>query len=585
MKIPYGESNFEKIVTNNYYYIDRTHYIEMLENLNENYLVFLRPRRFGKSLFCSMLSYYYDVQYKDRFEELFGNFYIGKKPTDRKNNYLVLKLNFSGISTDSNERLFNSFREKIRDAIENCLKKYDFTGDIIANLKSPTYEPADIIRKFLNFINSEVVYQLYILIDEYDLFANELLAFQPNEFQKHFSSTGFIRKFYEQIKEGTENAVVDKIFITGVTPIALDSLSSGFNITENLSTAIEFNEMMGFKEDEVKKIVLEIKKECPKTDSDKMFNDLVRFYDGYKFNHEAEARVFNPEMILYFVSQYTRSGKCKYPDNIAGKNMISDYTKIQQMFKVGDYEKNLKIIDELLNKGEVKSSLIDNDLITENTNWEFNGEEKFISLIFFLGIISIERSDGEDIVFKIPNYVIEKLYLNFFISIIQEKTDIDINVRALKTAISAMAHKGEVVLFVSTVEKLLTHLSNRDYIKFDEKYVKLLIFSYLSLTRMYVTKSEYEVEDGYIDLLMFRRPPYNAKYQFAFEVKYLKKKEMKKDLSALALAKADALEQIQKYRKSDEFSTMENLKTYILIFIGDKCEVCEKVNDEINPVK
>ena len=604
MKIPYGESNFEKIVINNFYYVDRTHYIEILENLSENYLVFLRPRRFGKSLFCSMLSYYYDVQYKDRFDEFFGEYYIGKKPTKRKNSYLVLKFDFSGIETDTNDKLYYDFSNKIARSITHCLSMQRLANQNQIDKICAHKTPASMIGELLDFIELNYGNKLYVIIDEYDLFANELLAFKPDEFKQHFGSTGFVRKFYEQIKEGTQRGTVDRVFITGVTPIAMDSLSSGFNITKNITTLPEFNQMLGFTGEEVRTIIQQICTECQEVrplDCQKMFDDLCRYYDGYLFSKDSVDRVFNPDMILYFVSDFIRSERCKYPDNLIDNNIISDYTKIQQMFKIGDYEKNLAVIDQLLNQGEVLASLIDTNLISETTNWKFGSEDKFVSLIYFLGIISIKRAQDDDIVFQIPNYVIEKLYLQFFLGIIQEKTDVDLNIRELKRAISAMAHKGEVELLIKSVEKLLHHLSNRDYIKFDEKYIKLLIFSYLSLTKMYVTKSEYEVEDGYIDLLMLRRPPYEAKYQFAFEVKYRKKgdisnkasaKTEKKPASAKKLTKEqdqkkkkleakynEALEQLQKYRESDEFASTTNLKTYILIFVGDKCEVCEEVVD------
>ena len=360
MKIPYGQSNFENISTKNYYYVDRTPHIEVLENLNEKFLVFLRPRRFGKSLFCSMLNYYYDVQYKNRFKELFGKYYSGKNPTAMRNNYLVLNLDFSGMGSKTKEDVLLSFNESLIVSIKTFLFEHNIIDkdDEISALFTKKY-PADIIASFFQVISKNSEKKIYIIIDEYDMFANELLAFKPDEFKKLFGSTGFVRKFYEKIKIGTKDGIVDRVFITGVTPIALDSLSSGFNITTNLSNSIKFNEMMGFTTEEVKAIAKEICMKCPTIDNKKLLSDLQSFYDGYKFSKNAKKQLFNPDMVLYFANDLLREGMCKYPDNLIDKNIVSDYTKIQQMFKIGDYEKNLEVIDDLLKKGEVVSSLID----------------------------------------------------------------------------------------------------------------------------------------------------------------------------------------------------------------------------------
>ena len=210
----------------------------------------------------------------------------------------------------------------------------------------------DIIKRFFDIVRKQSDKKIFIIIDEYDHFANELLAFptsgismghKPEEFNNIFGSRGFVRKFYEEIKYGTQRGIVDRVFITGVTPIALGSLSSGFNIAANISNKNVMNEMTGFTVDEVKEIVKELTKCCKEADSEKLYQDLKTYYKGYLFNVEAKQRMFNPNMVFYFAGRYTEELRGEYPKNLIDHNIISDYTKIQQMFRIGDYQNSVKL--------------------------------------------------------------------------------------------------------------------------------------------------------------------------------------------------------------------------------------------------
>ncbi|OQY10180.1 MAG: 9-O-acetyl-N-acetylneuraminate esterase, partial [Fusobacteriia bacterium 4572_132] len=223
-KIPYGISNFEKLIKENYYFIDKTKYIEILENLNEQYLIYLRPRRFGKSLFVSMLEYYYGIEYKDN--NLFNELYIGKKPTQKRNSYYILKFNFSGINTNTDEKTRKGFNNNIIESIKNFIFNYELDEYKIKE----NHEASDILRTFFSYVRKKIKGKIYVLIDEYDHFANEILGFNYEFFKKSVAQNGFVRKFYEELKNETGSGLVDRIFITGVTPITLDSLTSGFNI-------------------------------------------------------------------------------------------------------------------------------------------------------------------------------------------------------------------------------------------------------------------------------------------------------------------------------------------------------------------
>ena len=229
-KLPYGISDYERIVENDYYYVDKTKYIEKLENLAEPYIMFLRPRKFGKTLFTSVLENYYDVKKKDKFNKLFGETYIGKNPTKLKSSYYILRFNFSGIDTDKEETTIQGFKDKVIASINVFIKKYNL--DFYVNENDTAEGILDnLFKAFYIQKNNE---KIYVIIDEYDHFANELLGFHTDHFKNLVSKNGKVRKWYEILKEGTES-VVDRIFITGVAPITLDSMTSGFNISSDLT--------------------------------------------------------------------------------------------------------------------------------------------------------------------------------------------------------------------------------------------------------------------------------------------------------------------------------------------------------------
>ena len=300
LKMPYGISNYEELVTENYYYVDKTEYIEKLEELPEKRIMFLRPRKFGKTLFTSVLENYYDKNKIDSFEKLYGNTYIGKNPTKLKNSYCILRFNFSGINTENEETTMKGFKEKVTISIEGFTKKYGIEFYI-----NPEQTVEGMTRSLIEaFKIQKPQEKIYIIIDEYDHFANELLGFNPEQFRNLVSKNGKVRKWYEILKEGTET-VVDRIFITGVAPITLDSLTSGFNIGKDISQDVRFNEMMGFTREELVQILNN--EEIPVEEQEKILPIMKENYDGYKFSMKAKSEIYNSNMCLYFLSEYSWS--------------------------------------------------------------------------------------------------------------------------------------------------------------------------------------------------------------------------------------------------------------------------------------
>ncbi len=530
-KIPYGLQNFETLIMDNHYYVDKTKYIEVLENLNVRYPVFLRPRKFGKSLWVVMMNYYYDIRHKDKFEKLFGNLYIGKNPTPLRNSYYVLNFDFSGLTIRDERALFESFRNKVYSSIKlfaTLYKMEHLMNDIIENS-----EPADMLIKLFNgFQTLQLSNKIYIIIDEYDHFANELVGFRIESFKAIVSKTGFVRKFFETIKDGAKS-VVDRIFITGVSPITLDSMMSEFNIAMNITLEPEFNSMLGFTKEEV----LEMTKyyNC----DEKIFEELQCCYDGYQFSTDANVeKVFNSDKVLYFLTKYQSSKKS--PQVIVDPNISSDYTKIQKLIELNPNYKNL--LTEILNNEEISTT------ITREFNLEREQtRDDFLSLMFYLGFLTIRRGNTVETILSVPNYGMQVLYYDYFANLLKlEKIDIP-------DVIKKMAYYGGITKLCEKINEILKNLLNRDFIKFDEKHIKLVIITYILQMphQVYIVKSEYEVEGGYIDIMLWCRYE-EIKYELMIELKYLKKENTSEEIIAEKLS--EARRQVERYCTAKELS-------------------------------
>ncbi|MCF8436055.1 MAG: ATP-binding protein, partial [Ignavibacteriales bacterium] len=416
--------------------------------------------------------------------------------------------------------------------------------------------PADILSKFFGYFAGEVSNgKLFILIDEYDHFTNELISFRLTEFKEIVSRNGYVRKFYEVIKTGTGSGIVDRFFATGVTPVTLDSLTSGFNIGKDMTTDFRFNEMLGFTDEEVKSILeyYEVK------NSAEMMSELHRLYNGSLFSRTADTRMYNSNMVLYFLSAY--QPRNNYPDKLIDTNIASDYSKIKNIFYLNNSSDHQQKLNEIITEEETTA------VITEKFSFEreFTPDD-FVSLLFYNGMLTIKEAEFAVIKFKIPNYVIKEIYWSFFKDEIMNKFDISLNVSNLQQSIIDLALNNNMERWIGEIEKVLELLSNRDYQNFDEKYVKMLFITLASLSQLYIIKSEAEVEGEYPDLMYLFRKPYKPNYQFLIELKYLKKGESKK----LGKTMESAKEQVSRYLQKPEIKGLDNLKIYTVVFVSKK---------------
>ena len=547
LKMPYGISNYEELVTENYYYVDKTEYIEKLEELPEKRIMFLRPRKFGKTLFTSVLENYYDKNKIDSFEKLYGNTYIGKNTTKLKNSYCILRFNFSGIDTSTEEATIRGFKKEVASSIEVFINRYNLEFHV--NKEDEAENILD--NLFKSFYIQKPQDKIYVIIDEYDHFANELLGFNPEQFRGLVSKNGKVRKWYEILKKGTET-VVDRIFITGVAPITLDSLTSGFNIGTDITQDEEFNEMIGFTEEELKEILKN--QEISLKEQEKIIPIMKENYDGYKFCLKAKNQIYNSNMCLYFLSRYIRLGEI--PDKLIDTNIASDYSKIGKMLDLCKGENRLEILRKTVQGEPIVNTIIEKF----NPAIEFT-ENDMISMLYYLGYLTISGEDLGKPELTIPNKVMKEIYANYFMQIMEEEANFKIDNTTNNEILREIAKEGKIDKMVETLKIYLNNLSNRDLIKFDEKYIKLIFYCIAMNMNIYSTKSEMEVNRNYPDILLVPRDSSKGYKAVMVEFKYIKKGEVAK----LEDKQKEAREQIERYSSFEDIKDIQGLRKYTIV--------------------
>ena len=554
-KLPYGISNYEEIIEDGYYYVDKTMYIEKLESIPEKRIMFLRPRKFGKTLFTSTLENYYDIKKVDKFEKLYGETYIGKNPTKLKNSYHILKFNFSGIDTTNEETTINGFKSKVASSIKFFTERYGI--DFFVNNEDEAENILDNLIKAFNLQKKGE--KIYVIIDEYDHFANELLGFNTNQFKSLVSKNGKVRKWYEILKEGTES-VIDRIFITGVAPITLDSLTSGFNIGLDITQDKDFNEMMGFTKEELLKIMEE--EEITKKEQEEIMPIMKENYDGYRFSIKGTEKIYNSNMCLYFLNRYLRFEEI--PTQLIDMNIASDYSKLGKMLDLCKGEEREKVIEKTVSGEGIVSE------ITQKFNpaIEFT-ETDLISMLYYLGYLTIAGEVFEKPELKIPNRVMKEIYSEYFMQILNKTTELQITQSDYNEILQEIAIEGKIDKIIEMLEKYLKNLSNRDYIKFDEKYIKLIFFCIAMNLKIFRLKSEMEIQRKYPDILLIPKDQSKGYKGVMIEFKYLKKGEEEK----LKEKQEEARKQIEEYGEMEEIKELKNIEKYTVVAVNDKIHV------------
>ena len=579
MKIPYGICNFELIREEGYFYADKTPFIPELEAHHRSVL-FLRPRRFGKSTLVSMLAHYYDLGRKGRFDALFGGLWIHQRPTAEQGRYLVLTLDFSGVSTDTGQEVLRrSFVENVRNRARTFLLRY---RDLVPAL-DPIYASLDQIQDAESIIDAvfsavaATPHTIYVLIDEYDHFANRLLAAGSEDLYKAIvEKTGFVRTFYAALKTGTAGPV-RRIFITGVSPLMLDDLSSGFNITSQASMSRRLHAFAGFTRAETERAVDELLAARPKLaglpgfgDRPALLDVLEKHYNGYRFSEDAEERVFNSDMVLYFLREI--GDLEQYPRSMLDPNVRTEYVHLRRIGALSGagLGERRALLQSILSDGRIRSEIVERFGVRLLPT-----REAFLSLLYFLGMLTLGTSprSGMGYDLEIPNRVIRELQWEHLSLMLREDAGVVIDVSALQAALTMMAERGEIDDFLTLFHtQVIQAFSNRDTRGLDEKTIKLLLMTYASLGRAFFPLSEKEFAQGYGDLFLGAAPDVaGARYSWLLELKYLKTGARPAQVEA-AFAEAEA--QVARYASDRDLLPIllgdRELKAGALVFVGAK---------------
>ena len=579
-KLPYGISDFPRLISEDYYYVDKTRYIELLEN-QPNYLFLLRPRRFGKSLFLAMLETYYSVDYADRFEELFGELYVGKHPTKAHNKYLVLRFNFSEISSNPDE-VERSFKAYCNAIIIRFIKKYEYLlgKEIWEELDGEEEVPGLLLGKIARYISDKNCPHIYLLIDEYDNFTNTLLSTYGTErYRKTTHGEGFIREFFNIIKAATTgpDAAIDRLFITGVSPVTMDDVTSGFNIGMNISMNPEFNSIIGFSTEEVRRMIGYYKSEGALPEAvavDDLLEEMRPWYDNYCFSEEmSDEHMFNSDMTLYFLNAYMQ--RHKPPKTMVDTNIRTDYNKLRHLVQIDKrLGANTSVIQQLVAEGQV----------TANIALSFPAErmvdtDNFKSLLFYFGMLSIQGVYRGSTMLGIPNLTVREQLYTYLIEAYRNSSIFSVNMEHFSHLVEEMAYNGDwQPVFRYFADELERQSAVREFIE-GEAHVKGFLLAYLGLTKGYIILPEHESSKGYADFYMMpdliRQP--EIAYSYIVEVKYARRDATDAEISAL---KTQAAEQLHRYAADEKVQKSKGntqLRLLTLVFRGWELESSEVV--------
>ncbi|MDN0077858.1 AAA family ATPase [Bacteroides gallinaceum] len=569
--IPYGVANFEQLRNENLYYVDKTMYLPLLENMS-NYLFLIRPRRFGKSVFVSMMRDYYDTAKADRFDTLFDGLWVKKHPTPLKNAFQVIYFDFSIVGTGFNEQ------ELEQNFNKYCCQVLDVFAEIYAGFYDDGFEQAvkqeSSARSKLNYINLHAHkkgYPLYLIIDEYDNFTNVILSDGGKElFRRLTHASGFYREYFKIFK-----AMFSRVFLIGVSPVTLDDLSSGYNIDWNISQAPEFNHMLGFSESDVRTMFHYYQDNGrlrADADIEAMMAEMKPWYNNYCFAKQClnDDRLYNCDMVYYYLRHQVFYG-CP-PDEMVDKNIRTDYKKLKMLADIdrgNQRENRMSVIEEIAATGSILMTLKTSfpaEYVTDDNN--------FRSLLYYYGLLTMDSMEWDELRMVIPNNCVKEQYWGFMRDYYRRSFDVDLS--ALKKGFRMMAGDGE---WKTVVERIATayreNSSVRDSILGDHN-LQGFFKAYLALNSLYLVEPEIELNYGFSDFLLL---PDKARYpgiahSYIMELKYVKPTATDAEIQEKS---READEQLKKYSEDKIVKRLcagTQLHLLKVVFRGAEMEVC-----------
>lgn len=574
-RIPYGMANFASIRERDCYFVDKTHLIPEFEKANA-FFFFIRPRRFGKSLTLSMLKHYYDINRADRFEKLFGGLYIGENPTEERNSYLIIELDFSiidgtlgnykgSMDTHCNTR-FNVFCDVYAQYLpKDIQEKMNEKEDAVAQLDFLCEECAKVGRK------------IFLFIDEYDHFTNDILS-DPARLRDYESEThgeGYFRKFFNTVKAGTKTAI-ERCFVTGVSPVTMDDVTSGFNIGTNYSLSSEFNELMGFTEKEVREMLDYYRTTCEfHHTTDGLIELMKPWYDNYCFAEESYGRVtmYNASMVLYFVDNYVRRNG-NVPKYMLDDNIRTDYNRLRMLVRRdNEFGHDASIIRRIAEQGYIAA-----ELKTGFPARSITDPRNFVSLLYYFGMLSIDGTMRGGTKLTIPNQVVREQFYRYLLETYeQEHLSQEDYIRSELS--TGLAYDGNWQSYFGYIaECLQRYASQRDKQK-GESFVHGFTLAMTALNRFYRPVSEQECQQGYVDLYL--RPELeiykDMRHSYIVEFKYAKGKDTDNRVEQLrqeAIFQANNYAETERVKSSTGHTTLHKI---VIVYRGMEMVVCEEI--------
>nr|WP_295293896.1 ATP-binding protein [Prevotella sp.] len=568
-QVPYGVADFATVIEQNLYYVDKTMFIPELEKQPRN-LFFIRPRRFGKSIFLSMLYSYYDCTQSHKFQSLFGNLWIGQHPTPLQGKYQVLFLDFSQITgnIDKLGTKFNSYLSINLDAFVRQYSEY-YQAEMEEILAQEDFEE----KMELIFKAAKAhLYHLYLIIDEYDNFTNVILNERgENVYHAITHADGFYRDVFKKFKGNFE-----RIFMMGVSPVTLDDVTSGFNIGWNISIKPEFDEMLGFSTTDVVEMFTYYKEHGSipaDSDIDAIVNDMKPWYDNYCFAKQAlkkKTRMFNCDMVLYYLRNYMDAG-CP-PEEMIDPNTRTDYGKMKKLLQFDKLDGERKgIIRKIAEEEQIVTQLYESF-----SAYQIPKAEIFPSLLFYYGMLTIKGTRGSKLILGIPNNNVRKQYYGYLEEEYQAKAYVDVN--QLTDYYYDMAYDGkweEGLRFMADAYAKVS--SVRDGIE-AERNLQGFFMAYLNLNDYYITAPELELNHGYCDFFLLPDlTHYASQHSYILELKVLSKKdfssivegEFTEDGKPMTKAEKqwrEALDQIHRYAEAPRVEALrQGTKLHLII--------------------
>ncbi len=565
IQFPYGIADFRRIRREGRVYVDRTAHVRDLEELGD-ILVFLRPRRFGKSLWLQTLATYYDLRSADAFDEIFGGLDIHRQPTPLAHRFFVLQWNFSTVNASGGAReIAESLEEHVREQIKAFGVRYRDHLDFPVETGG---SPAAMITSLLTAV-SQTPYKLYLLIDEYDNFVNEVMVRDPETYHALFGKDGPYKQLFKSVKAATEGQGLERVFITGVSPVALNDLTSGFNNATDVSLKKSLAGLCGFYEKELRKLLAPVATErrLPPEEVERLLGVMRVWYNGYRFSEHAGDLVYNPTNVLFFLREVYLEGEL--PRALQDANLRTDQAKVAFLARTAA---GTGVVEELTEgAGEIRvPQLLDTFSLDDMLKRISRDRGAVVSFLYYMGLLTLTEEPGR---LRIPNLVVRKLFLDRLLGVFLP--DPAENYEAREVALRFF-EDGELRPLLDFFEnKLLPVLSNRDQGAppqkpgqagggVNETTLKALFLSILFDDQRFVVHSELEIQRGYSDLCLLVRPEsrYRQAFDILFELKFVRRKTLGRkgkelrDMDAAALrelpavknALAKARKQVDDYR-------------------------------------